>query len=53
MTERNLKSELSYSTYIDMERGEDTETIDYPSLIHVMTEMMTRIEQLEEILNEL
>ena len=48
MTERNFKKELSYSVYYDMENGNDTETIDYDCLIHIMTEMMTRIEQLEK-----
>jgi hypothetical protein len=48
MTERNFKQELSYHTYIDMEYGNDTETIDYPSLIHIITELCDRIEQLEK-----
>jgi hypothetical protein len=48
MTERNFEKELSYSTYIDMEYGNDTETIDYPSLIHIITELCDRIEQLEK-----
>ena len=48
MTERNFEKELSYSRYIDMEEGNDTETIDYPSLIHIITELCDRIEQLEK-----
>ena len=48
MTERDLTYELLYSNYVDMENGNDTESIDYRSLIHIMTEMMTRIEKLEE-----
>ena len=48
MTERNFAKELSYHTYIDMEDGNDTETIDYPSLIHIITELCGRIEQLEK-----
>ena len=52
MTERNLEKEFLYSHYIDREYGEDTETIDYPRLIKVMTEMMTRIEQLEKVNKE-
>ena len=45
MTERNFTKELLYSHYADMENGDDVESIDYRSLIHIMTEMMTRIEQ--------
>ena len=48
MTERNFEKELSYSRYIDMEEGNDAETIDYPSLIHIITELCDRIEQLEK-----
>jgi hypothetical protein len=48
-TERDLKYELcySYSNYIDMENGDDIESIDYRSLIHIITELMSRIEKLE------
>lgn len=48
MTERNLTQELLYTNYVDMENGDDVESIDYRSLIHIMTEMMTRIEKLEK-----
>jgi hypothetical protein len=48
MTNRNFKKELSYHTYIDMEEGNDTETICYPSLICIITELCDRIEQLEK-----
>ena len=48
MTERNFKKELSHSIYYDMENGNDTETICYPSLIGVITELCDRIEQLEK-----
>ena len=48
MTERNFTKELLYSYYADMENGSDVESIDYRSLIHIITEMMTRIEQLEK-----
>ena len=48
MTERNLTYELLYTNYVDMENGDDVESIDYRSLIHIITEMMTRIEQLEK-----
>ena len=48
MTERNFTQELLYTNYMDMENGDDVESIDYRSLIHIITEMMTRIEQLEK-----
>ena len=48
MTDRNFKKELCYSNYIDMENGNDTETICYPSLICIITELCDRIEQLEK-----
>jgi hypothetical protein len=48
MTERNFKQELFYSQYIDMENGQDTETIDTLSLIELLQEMCERIEQLEK-----
>ena len=53
MTERNFTKELLYSYYADMENGSDVESIDYRSLIHIITEMMTRIERLEDKVDEL
>jgi len=47
MTERDIKYELLYTHYIDMENGDDIESIDYRSLIHIITELMSRIEKLE------
>lgn len=47
MTERNFKKELFYSTYYDMENGNDSETIDYDCLIGIITELCDRIEKLE------
>ena len=52
MTDRNFKKELSHSVYYDMEDGNDTETICYPSLIHIITELCDRIEQLETQLKD-
>jgi hypothetical protein len=52
MTERNFEKELYYHTYIDMEDGNDTETICYPSLICIITELCDRIEQLEQRLDK-
>jgi hypothetical protein len=46
-TERDLKYELVYTHYTDMENGDDIESIDYRSLIHIITELMSRIEKLE------
>ena len=52
MTERNLTQELLYTNYIDMENGDDVESIDYHSLIHILTELMNRIEKLEKVNKE-
>ena len=46
-TERNLTQELLYTYYEDRENGDDIESIDYRSLIHILTELMNRIEKLE------
>lgn len=51
MTKRNFTFELGYSKYIDMDNGDDRETIDYPSLIHIIGELCRRIEQLEQRLD--
>ena len=48
MTERNFTEELLYTYYEDRERGEDIETIDYRSLICIITELCGRIEKLEK-----
>jgi len=52
MTERNLTYELLYTNYEDRENGDDVESIDYRSLIHIITELMNRIEKLEARLND-
>ena len=49
MTERNFTKELLYSYYADMENGDDVESIDYRSLIYIITELCGRIEQLEKV----
>lgn len=51
MTERDFKKELSHSIYYDMENGNDSETIDYDCLIAIITELVERIEQLEQDVN--
>ena len=48
MTKRDLKKELCYYTYTDMEYGRDTENFDVPSLIGLLEELCDRIEQLEK-----
>ena len=53
MGTRNFKRELSHSVYYDMEDGNDTETIDYDSLIYIITELCDRIEKLEDKVDEL
>jgi hypothetical protein len=52
MTERNFTKELLYSYYADMENGDDVESIDYRSLIYIITELCDRIEQLEKVNKE-
>ena len=51
-TDRDFTKELCYSKYIDMEEGDDTETIYYPSLINIITELCDRIEKLEKRLDK-
>jgi len=51
MNERNFTKELLYSYYADMENGDDVESIDYRSLIYIITELCGRIEQLEQDVN--
>jgi hypothetical protein len=48
MTERNFTEELLYTYYEDREDGQDIETIDYRELILIITELMSRVEQLEK-----
>jgi hypothetical protein len=52
MTSRNFEKELNHSFYYDMENGNDTETICYPSLICILTELIDRVEQLERRLDK-
>jgi hypothetical protein len=47
MTDRNFKKELNYYVYNDPEYSEDIETIDYDCLIGIITELVDRIEKLE------
>jgi len=52
MIDRNFTQELLYSYYNDMEGGDDIESIDYRSLIHIITELHRRIEKLERKLEK-
>ena len=52
MTERNFTKELLYTYYNDMEGGDDVESIDYRSLICIITELCDRIEELERKLEK-
>jgi len=47
MGERNLKRELGYHSYVDMEHGNDEERIDYESLIGLLNEVLDRLDKLE------
>ena len=52
MTSRDLTKELQYSTYIDMENGNDTENIHYPALILILQDLVERMEKLEQRLDK-
>ena len=52
MTDRNFTEELLYTNYVDMENGDDIETIDYRELILIIGELCGRIEQLEQRLDK-
>jgi hypothetical protein len=47
MTERNIKQQLKYSYYEDMEDGRTTETIDYDALIEIIDDLYDKIETLQ------
>jgi len=47
MTSRDLTKELQYFVYNDPEYGDDITNLDYPALIGLLTELMSRIETLE------
>jgi hypothetical protein len=48
MSKRDLKTELGYYTYTDMEMGDDIENLEYPCLIGLLEELLDRIETLEK-----
>jgi gas vesicle protein len=51
MTERDFSKELYFSHSYDMENGNDMDTICYHSLINIITELVDRIEKLEQRLD--
>ncbi len=51
MTQRDFYRELYYSTKPDYENGNDIETICYHSLICIIGELCSRIEDLERRLD--
>ena len=52
MSSRNFEKELCYSRSMNMENGNDIETICHSSLICIITELCDRIEQLERKLEQ-
>lgn len=52
MTERDFSRELYYSHSYDRENGNDVDSICYHSLFGIITELCTRIEQLENRLDK-
>jgi hypothetical protein len=53
MTARNISKELLYSSYMDMENGNDIDEIDYQCLFGLLEELIDRIDSLEEEVNTL
>lgn len=51
MTIRDLSKEICHSYYYDNETGLENESICYPSLIGILTELVDRIENLERRLD--
>ena len=51
-TDRDISKELIFSHDIDMENGNDMNTICYQSLFGLFTELVDRIEQLEKRLDQ-
>ena len=51
-TDRDFSKELWFSHDIDMENGNDMDTICYQSLFGLFTELVDRIEKLEKRLDQ-
>jgi hypothetical protein len=47
MTREEMAQDLFYSNYIDMECGNDAESIDYRALISVLTRLANDVERLQ------
>jgi len=47
MTREEMAQDLFYSNYIDMECGNDAESIDYRALISVLTRLANDVEHLQ------
>lgn len=52
MTQRDFYKELNYYVYNDPEYAEDIEHICYPSLICIIGELCSRVEELERRLDK-
>ena len=52
MSTRNLAKELCYWVCNDPEYGDDIKNLDYPALIGLLNELLTRIEKLEQRLDQ-
>jgi hypothetical protein len=46
MTREEMAKQLFYGNYIDMEQGNDVESIDYRALISVLTRLTNDVEEL-------
>jgi hypothetical protein len=53
MTSRDLTKELQYFVYNDPEYGDDITNLDYPALIGLLEELMSRVEGLETQIKDL
>ena len=52
MNTRDFYKELNYYVYNDPEYGDDIANLDYPALIELLNEFLTRIEELERRLDK-
>lgn len=53
MTERNIDKELLHHVYYNMENGNDWDLIDNDRLIGLLTEIVSRLESIEQRLDGL
>lgn len=52
-TKEEMLEDIGYSAYIDMEYGNDSETIDYDQLAKILMSLTNKIEELETSLENL